>query len=235
MTAMNARLLTVIMPVFNERATLRTAVDRMLKTDLPVPSELVVVDDGSTDGGIDTIADLEDGERVLIHRRQRNQGKGAAVRAGLRSARGDITTVLDADLEYDPADLRKLLEPLLAGDATAVYGTRSFGAHTAFSFWYVIGNKVLALWASFLFNTWLSDVETCLKVAGTSLWRELDLRSKDFGIEAEITGKVLGSGHRIYEVPIEYRSRTREEGKKLSWIDGVRALWILLRVRLGGR
>ncbi len=232
---MNARLLTVIMPVFNERATLRPAVDRMLKTELPVPTELVVVDDGSTDGGIDTIADLEDGERIVILRRERNQGKGAAVRAGLRSARGDITTILDADLEYDPADLRNLLEPLLAGEATVVYGTRSFGAHTAFSFWYVIGNKVLALWASFLFNTWLSDVETCFKVAGTSLWRELALRSNDFGIEAEMTGRVLGSGHRIYEVPIEYRSRTRGEGKKLSWTDGVRALWILLRVRLGGR
>ena len=231
---MNARLLTVIMPVFNERATLRAAVDRMLKTDLPVPTELVVVDDGSTDGGIDTIADLEDGERVSIVRRERNLGKGAAVRAGLRSARGDITTILDADLEYDPADLRKLLEPLLAGEATVVYGTRSFGAHTAFSFWYVIGNKALALWASFLFNTWLSDVETCFKVAGTTLWRELTLRSNDFGIEAEMTGRVLGSGHRIYEVPIEYRSRTRAEGKKLSWTDGVQALWILLRVRLSG-
>jgi glycosyltransferase involved in cell wall biosynthesis len=232
---MNARLLTVIMPVFNERTTLRTAVDRMLKTDLTVPIELVVVDDGSTDGGIDTIADLEDGERVSILRRERNQGKGAAVRTGLRSARGDITTILDADLEYDPADLRKLLEPLMTGEATVVYGTRSFGAHTAYSFWYVVGNKVLALWASFLFNTWLSDVETCFKVAGTTLWRELALRSNDFGIEAEMTGKVLGSGHRIYEVPIEYRSRTRVEGKKLSWMDGVRALWILLRVRLGGR
>jgi dolichol-phosphate hexosyltransferase len=230
----NGRLLTVIMPVFNERATLRAAAERMLKTDLQLPVELVVVDDGSTDGSAETVADLADGERLRVLRHRRNRGKGAAIRTGLEAANGDITTILDADLEYDPSDLGTLLEPMLSGDATVVYGTRSFGAHTAFSFWYVIGNKVLALWAGFLFNSWLSDVETCFKMAGTSVWRNLGLRSDDFGIEAEMTARVLRTGHRIYEVPIGYRARTRVEGKKLSWTDGVRALWILFRIRLGG-
>jgi glycosyltransferase involved in cell wall biosynthesis len=196
--------------------------------------ELIVVDDGSTDGSAETVTDLADGERLRVLRHRRNRGKGAAIRTGLAAANGDITTILDADLEYDPSDLGALLEPMLSGDATVVYGTRSFGAHTAYSFWYVIGNKVLAVWASFLFNTWLSDVETCFKMAGTSLWRDLGLRSDDFGIEAEMTARVLRSGHRIYEVPIGYRARTRVEGKKLSWTDGVRALWILFRIRLGG-
>jgi glycosyltransferase involved in cell wall biosynthesis len=230
----DTRMLTVIMPMFNERATLRAAAERMLKTELQLPVELIVVDDGSTDGSAETVADLADGERLRVLRHRRNRGKGAAIRTGLAAANGDITTILDADLEYDPSDLGALLEPMLSGDATVVYGTRSFGAHTAYSFWYVIGNKVLAVWASFLFNTWLSDVETCFKMAGTSLWRDLVLRSDDFGIEAEMTARVLRSGHRIYEVPIGYRARTRAEGKKLSWMDGVRALWILFRIRLGG-
>jgi glycosyltransferase involved in cell wall biosynthesis len=234
MAGAEGRLLTVIMPVFNERATLRAAVERLLKADLPIPVELILVDDGSTDGGRATLADLNDGDRVRVLQHARNRGKGAAIRTGLTLANGDIVTVLDADLEYDPADYRKLLEPLLAGEATVVYGTRSFGAHTAYSFWYVLGNKVLALWASFLFNTWLSDVETCFKMAEAALWRRLGLRSDDFGVEAEVTGRVLRSGHRIYEVPIEYRARTRMEGKKLDWADGLRAFWILFRIRLGG-
>ena len=231
----DGRLLTVIMPVFNERATLRAAAERMLKTGLQLPVELVVVDDGSTDGSAETIADLVDGERLRVLHHRRNRGKGAAVRTGLEAANGDITTILDADLEYDPGSFTDLLEPLLAGEADVVYGTRSFGAHTAFSFWYVIGNKVLGFWASFLFDTWLSDVETCFKMARTEIWRSLDIRSQGFGVEAEATGKFLRVGHRIYEVPIHYRARTREEGKKLNWVDGVEALWILLRVRVWGR
>ena len=231
----DVELLTVAMPVLNERATLRAAVERLLKTDLQVPVELIVVDDGSTDGCADTIVDLVDGRTVRLLRHPTDRGKGAAIRTALGAANGDVTTILDADLEYDPANLRALLEPLIAREADVVYGTRSFGAHTAYSFWYVVGNKVLGVWASFLFDTWLSDVETCFKMARTSLWRELRLRSSGFGIEAEATGRFLGSGHRVYEVPIEYRARTREEGKKLRWSDGVEALWILLRVRVLGR
>jgi glycosyltransferase involved in cell wall biosynthesis len=226
--------LTVVMPVYNERATLRPALDRLLKTHLPVPVEVVVVDDGSTDGSVEVIEDLEGSGDVRLIRHRHNRGKGAAVRTGLEAATGDFATVCDADLEYDPADYRDLLAPLLEGEARVVYGTRTFGAHTAYSFWYVLGNKLLGLWASFLFNTWLSDVETCFKMARTDLWRSLGIRSRGFGIEAEATAKFLRKGERIYEVPIEYRARSRDEGKKLRWTDGVEALWLLLRVRLFG-
>lgn len=227
--------LSIIMPVYNERATLRTAVERMLNTDLPVPTELILVDDGSTDGCVDSVSDLMDGRLVRVLRCAENRGKGAAVRAGLEGANGRFATVLDADLEYQPANFADLLEPLLVGDAKVVYGTRSFGAHTAFSFWYVLGNKALGWWASFLYNTWLSDVETCFKMASTELWRSLDIREDGFGIEAEVTGKFLRGGARIYEIPIDYSARSREEGKKLNWTDGVDAFWILLRVRMTGR
>ena len=226
--------LSVVMPVFNERATLRPALDRLLKTQLQVPFEVIVVDDGSTDGSVEVIEDLTASGDVRLVRHRLNRGKGAAIRTGLEAATGDIATVCDADLEYDPADYRHLLTPLLDGEARVVYGTRTFGAHTAYSFWYVLGNKLLGLWASFLFNTWLSDVETCFKMARTDLWRSLGIRSRGFGIEAEATAKFLRKGERIYEVPIEYRARSRSEGKKLRWTDGVDALWLLLRVRLFG-
>jgi dolichol-phosphate hexosyltransferase len=226
--------LTVVMPVYNERATLRPALDRLLKAQLQVPLEVIVVDDGSTDGSTEAIEDLAGSGGIRLLRHPRNRGKGAAIRSGLEAATGDIATVCDADLEYDPADYRELLAPLLEDEARVVYGTRTFGAHTAYSFWYVLGNKLLGIWASFLFNTWLSDVETCFKMARTDLWRSLGIRSCGFGIEAEATAKFLRKGERIYEVPIEYRARSREEGKKLRWTDGVEALWLLLRVRLFG-
>lgn len=232
---MKPELLTIVMPVYNERATLRPAVERLLKTELPLPVELVVVDDGSVDGSLETVADLADPGRVRLIRHLRNRGKGGAIRTGIETARGDVLTVLDADLEYDPADLAGLLAPILEDEARVVYGTRAFGAHTAFSFWYVIGNKLVNVWASFLFDTWLSDVYTCLKMAPTELWRAADLRAAGFGIEAETTGKFLSRGERIYEVPVSYRARSREEGKKIRPADGLRALWILLRIRMAGR
>ncbi|MGI8774143.1 MAG: glycosyltransferase family 2 protein [Actinomycetota bacterium] len=226
--------LTVIMPVYNEAATLRQALDRLLKTELPVSLQVVVVDDGSTDGSLASISDLIDGRDVVVVENPRNLGKGAAFRNGLGHATGKYVTILDADMEYDPADYVEVLRPLLDGEADVVYGTRTFGSHTAYSFWYVLGNRFLSLWASFLFNTWLSDIETCFKVAPTDTWRAIGVRSDGFGLEAEVTGKFLRR-HRIYEVPISYRARGREEGKKLNWTDGVIALWILLRVRLFGK
>ena len=226
--------LTIVMPFYNEVATLRASVDRLLKTELPVPTEILLVDDGSSDGSAEAVADLETDGHIRVIRHHRNLGKGAAIRTGIDAATGEALTILDADLEYDPADYAALLEPMVREEADVVYGTRSFGSHTAYSFWYVLGNRAVNLWASFLFNAWLTDVETCFKLAKTSVWRSLDIQSKGFGIEAESTAKFLRDGHRIYEVPIGYKARSREEGKKLDWTDGVEALWILLRIRLLG-
>jgi glycosyltransferase involved in cell wall biosynthesis len=229
---MNLQRLTVIVPMYNEEATVRGAVERLLKTELPVALETIVVDDGSTDGSIEQISDLAEGGRIKLIRHHRNEGKGAALRTGITHATGDLVTILDADLEYDPADYRALVAAFTEHDAEVVYGTRTFGSHSAFSFWYVIGNRVISLWTSFLFNTWLSDIETCFKMAPLDTWRALELRSSGFGIEAEMTSKFLRSGARIFEVPISYQARTREKGKKLNWTDGVAALLIVLRWRL---
>lgn len=231
---MTERLLSVVMPVHNEQRFIRGALARLLATELPVPFEVVIVDDGSTDDSFGAVQDLIDGRRVRWVRQAVNRGKGAAVRRGIDEARGNLLTILDADLEYDPSDYAKLLEPIMDDTARVVYGTREFGAHTAFSFWYVLGNRFVNFWASFLFNTWLTDVETCFKMAETRIWRSLHLTSNGFGIEPEATGKFLKLGHRIHEVPITYRARTREEGKKLRWTDGVEALLVLLKVRLSG-
>ena len=233
---MTPHTLTIVMPVYNEAATLRVAVERLLAVDLPIEREVVIVDDGSTDGCMDLIQDLVDADpTVRTFRQEPNQGKGAALRRGFAEATGDLLTILDADLEYDPGDFPALLQPILDGDARVVYGARSYGGHAAYSFWFVLGNKMLALWASFLFDAWLTDIETCLKVAPTSHWRKVDLQSNGFGIEAELTGKLLTMKERIFEVPISYRARGREEGKKIQWTDGVAALWILLRIRLRGK
>lgn len=224
--------LSIVMPVYNEAATLRVALERLLVVEMPLPTEVVIVDDGSTDGCTDLITDLVDDERVRLVRQDPNQGKGAALVRGFDEARGDLLTILDADLEYDPADIPTLCDPALSGEATVVYGARSYGGHAAYSFWFVLGNKMVALWASMLFDAWLTDVETCLKLAPTHMWREVGITSSGFGIEAELTGKLLARGERIFEVPISYRARGREEGKKIQWTDGVEALWILLKIRL---
>lgn len=227
--------LTIVMPVYNERDTLRTALDRLLAVTMPVPTEILVVDDGSTDRCTETIADLVESGAVRLITQDRNQGKGKALRRGISEATGELLTILDADLEYDPSDFPALLQPILDGDARVVYGARSYGGHAAYSFWFVLGNKMLALWASFLFDAWLTDIETCLKVASTATWRKVDLQSNGFGIEAELTGKLLAMKERIFEVPISYRARGREEGKKIQWTDGVAALWILARIRVRGK
>lgn len=227
--------LTIVMPVYNERDTLRIALDRLLAVTMPIETEILIVDDGSTDGCTETIADLVESGAVTLYVQNPNQGKGAALRRGIKEAKGDLLTILDADLEYDPADFPALLQPILDGDANVVYGARSYGGHAAYSFWFVIGNKMLAMWASFLFDAWLTDIETCLKVAPTSYWRKVDLKSNGFGIEAELTGKLLTMKERIFEVPISYKARGREEGKKIQWTDGVAALWILFRIRLRGK
>ena len=222
--------LTIIMPVYNEGPTLKNALDVLVETDVGTTYELLIVDDGSIDGAVDEVS----GPNIRVIKHERNRGKGAALRTGIGAARGSLITVLDADLEYNPADYRDMLEAIETKQATVVYGTRSFGSHSAFSFWYVLGNRFLGFWASFLYNTWLSDIETCFKMAPAEVWRSLNLRSDGFGIEAEATGKFLKRGHRIYEVPITYTARSREEGKKLKWTDGVVALALLTWIRIRG-
>ncbi len=223
--------LSILMPVFNEAPTLAVAVGRVLAVDFPCDIELVVVDDGSTDGTAEVLAGLA-AARVRVVTHPRNRGKGAAIRTASEQASGDFMIICDADLEYAPEEIPLLLAPVLRKDAQVVYGTRAFGSHTAFSFWYVMGNKGVTLAANLLFNAYISDLETCFKLMPLALYRELDIRSAGFGMEAEVTGKLLGRGIRPFEVPVSYQARSRAEGKKLTWRDGVEALWILTRTRV---
>ena len=207
--------LSILMPVFNERATVEEAVAQVLAADLPVEDfELVIVDDGSTDGTREILhgADWPDRVRVLTH--EHNRGKGAAVRTAVDAASGRYSAIMDADLEYDPNDLRPLLEPILDGRATVVFGTRGFASHSSFSFWYVLGNKAVTMAANVLYNSWLADIMTCHKVMPTETMRSLDLRSPGFTIEPEITAKLLLAGHRVYEVPITYQRPRPRRGEE---------------------
>jgi glycosyltransferase involved in cell wall biosynthesis len=227
--------LSVLVPAYNEAATVETALERVLMADLGVESaEVVVVDDGSTDGTRETLLGRDWPAEVRVVTHERNHGKGAAVRTALAEARGRWTTIMDADLEYDPASIAELVAPLRAETADAVYGIRGFQAHSSYSFWYVVGNKAVSLAANVLYNSWLADIMTCHKLIPTELFRSLDLREPGFGIEAEITARLLQSGAQIYEVPIVYAARTREDGKKLTGRDGLRVLRTLARCRLDG-
>ena len=225
--------LSIVMPGYNEAARGATAVKQVLEVEFPCEYELVVVDDGSTDA-TPTILDSFDDPRVRVFR-QRNQGKGGAVRTGVAQARGESLVILDADLEYDPRDIPRLLEPVLGGRAEVVFGSRQFGSHTAFSFWYVMGNKFVTTFANVMFNCYISDLETCYKLMPTALYRDLKVKSNGFGMEAEVTGKLLRRGVRPFEVPISYSARSRAEGKKITWVDGVEALWIIVRERMRRR
>jgi glycosyltransferase involved in cell wall biosynthesis len=221
------------MPVYNERSTVERAIEDALSAELPVDRrELVVVDDGSTDGTRELLAEQGWPEDVKVVFHDRNLGKGAAIRTALTHATGELAAILDADLEYRASDLAPVVEPLLSGEATVVFGSRAWASHTAFSFWYVMGNKAVTLAANVLYNCFISDVMTCHKAMRTELFRSLDLRERGFAIEPEIAARVLRSGERIYEVPIAYRARTRDEGKKLTALDGLRVLRTLVRCRL---
>ena len=226
--------LSILMPVYNEAATVATVVKRVLDVQYPCEVELVIVDDGSVDGTAAILAELDD-PRISVHTHARNRGKGAAVRTAAERADGTYMVMCDADLEYSPEDLPRLLRPILDGEAEVVYGTRTFGSHTAYSFWFVLGNKAVTFVANALYNSWISDLETCFKLMPLPLYRSLDVCSAGFGMEAEITGKLLKRGIRPYEVPISYRARSREEGKKLTWRDGVEAVWLLTRIRFAYR
>jgi glycosyltransferase involved in cell wall biosynthesis len=222
---------TIVMPVYNERRTVEKAIDEVLRADIAESFELIVVDDGSSDGTRDILRDREWPEQVRLLYHDRNRGKGSAIRTALADAQGTYTTIMDADLEYSPDDLRVLLEPLRNGEQ-AVYGTRGFQSHSAYSFWYVLGNHAVTFFANLVYNSWISDMMTGHKAMRTELFRSLDLRERGFAIEAEITARLLRKGVRIYETPVVYRARSREEGKKLTAVDGLRVLRTLLRCRI---
>jgi glycosyltransferase involved in cell wall biosynthesis len=221
------------MSAFNEEATIATAVERVLAAEYPVDDiELVLVENGSTDRTRAVLAGGDWPESVRIVHVEDNRGKGHGIRTALEHARWRWSAIIDADLEYDPGEIRLLLEPLLEGKADAAIGTRLFQSHSAYGFWYVAGNRVINLAANMLYNSWLSDICNCFKVAETKVLRSLDLCEDGFGIDAEIPARLLRSGHKIYEVPVTYSARSREEGKKLTAADGARLLKTLLRCRL---
>lgn len=224
--------LSVLMPVYNEARTVSLAAKRLLDVDFPCEVELVVVDDGSDDGTAEKVAALDD-PRVVTARHETNRGKGAAVRTAAGYATGDWLLVYDADLEYPPEQIPKLLEPVLSGEAEVVYGTRVFGGTSAYTYWYVLGNRGVTTAANILFNAYITDLSTCFKLLPLPLYRELDIKENGFGADPELTAKLLKRGIRPFEIPITYRSRTRAEGKKITWRHGFEALAVLLRVRLG--
>lgn len=223
--------LSILMPVYNEEERLGEALKQALAVDYPCEIELVVVNDGSRDRTAEILNGNGDPRLRPVHH-PKNMGKGAAIRTAVDTAEGDYMVILDADLEYDPKDIPRLLAPVLEGRAKIVYGNRSFGGHAAFSFWYVMGNKGVTLFANILFNSYIGDLETCFKLMPLELYRSLAVKSKGFGMEAEVTGKLLRRRMRPYEVPINYHARTREEGKKITAMDGIEALLILTRERL---
>jgi glycosyltransferase involved in cell wall biosynthesis len=225
--------LSILMPVYNERATVEAAIDDALTADLPVPTrELVIVDDGSTDGTRELLSGREWPTNVKLVLHERNRGKGAAIQTALQHATEEFAAILDADLEYRAADLADVLEPLVSGEAHVVFGTRAWTSQSSFSFWYVLGNKAVTTATNVLYNCWISDVMTCHKAMRTDLFRSLRLRERGFAIEPEIAARLLRAGERIHEVPIHYRARSREAGKKLTTMDGLRVLRTLVRCRV---
>ena len=224
------RLLSVIVPVFNERVTVAEVIRRIRAVDVPVDIEVIVVDDGSSDGTDKVLTALGDSTvRVLTH--PVNKGKGAAIRTGMAAARGDLLLVQDADLEYDPQDWPRLLEPILRGKAMVVYGSRFTGERKNMMPLHWIGNRFLSLVTNVLYATTMSDMETCYKLFDRSVLEGITIQSDKFDFEPEITAKVLRRGYRIYEVPISYAGREITEGKKITWRDGIGALRALIKYR----
>jgi glycosyltransferase involved in cell wall biosynthesis len=222
-------LLSVVMPVYNERATIEEIIRRVHA--VPMRTELIVVDDGSSDGTREILARLQQelGFRLLLQ--ERNQGKGAALRRGFAEVTGDLVVIQDADLEYSPEEYPDLVELICSGRADVVYGSRFLGRHRVFMFSHYLGNRIVTLLTNVLYNTMLTDMETCYKVMRASIARSLDLKSNGFGIEPEMTAKIFKRGYRVYEIPITYDGRGYEQGKKITWRDGVVALWVLLKYR----
>jgi glycosyltransferase involved in cell wall biosynthesis len=224
-------ILSVMMPVYNEERTLETIIGHVLER--PEVGELIAVDDASSDRSWEILSRVATRDsRVRPFRLEVNQGKGAALRRAVSELHLPFAIVQDADLEYDPRDYPKLLEPLVQERADVVFGTRGFAGQTAFSFWFVMGNKSVTLACNLLFDCYISDLETGYKALRSDLWKRLNLKGSRFDIEPDITARVLRLGYRIHEVPIRYYARSRDEGKKLTWMDGVQALGVLLTHRL---
>ena len=222
-------LLSVVMPAYDESETIEEIIRRVLA--VPVRTQLIVVDDGSKDGTREILARLERELGFTVVLQPSNQGKGAALRRGFEEVRGDIVVIQDADLEYSPEEFPALIELIADGRADVVYGSRFLGRHRVFLFTHYLGNRVLTLITNVLYNTMLTDMETCYKVMRTDVLRSMTLHSDGFGIEPELTAKIFKRGYRVYELPISYDGRGYEEGKKITWRDGVVALWVLLKYR----
>jgi glycosyltransferase involved in cell wall biosynthesis len=220
--------LSVVMPVYNERTTVEEIVRRVLA--VPLRIELIVVDDGSRDGTSDILDGLQT-ELGFTLLRQANAGKGAALRRGFEAVTGDVVVIQDADLEYSPEEYPGLIELICSGQADVVYGSRFLGRHRVFLFTHYMGNRVVTLATNILYNTMLTDMETCYKAMRVDVLRTFRLKSNGFGIEPEITAKIFKRGYRVYEVPITYAGRGYDEGKKITWMAGFGALWVLLKYR----
>jgi glycosyltransferase involved in cell wall biosynthesis len=222
-------LLSVVMPCYNERTTIEEIVRRVLA--VPIRIELIVVDDGSKDGTRDILTGLAAELKFKLVFQARNAGKGAALRRGFEEVTGDLVVIQDADLEYSPEEFPQLIELICEGRADVVYGSRFLGRHRVFMFTHYAGNRFLTLVTNVLYNTMLSDMETCYKVMRTEVLRSMQLESAGFGIEPELTAKIFKRNYRVYEVPITYDGRGYDEGKKITWRDGFVALWVLLKYR----
>lgn len=222
-------LVSVVMPAYNERATIEEIVGRVLR--VPLRIELIVIDDGSTDGTREALVALQQRHGFKLILQPHNRGKGAALRRGFEEIGGDLVIIQDADLEYSPEEYPSLIELICEGRADVVYGSRFLGRHRVFLFTHYLGNRLLTLATNVLYNTMLSDMETCYKVMRADVLRSMTLRSDDFAIEPELTAKIFKRRYRVYEVPITYAGRGYEEGKKITWRDGLVALFTLIKYR----
>ena len=228
-TSIQDPLLSVVMPAYNERHTIDEIVRRVLA--VPVRIELIVVDDRSTDGTREMLENLQRELGFTLVLQTANAGKGAALRAGFEKVTGDIVVIQDADLEYSPEEYPALIELICSGDADVVYGSRFLGRHRVFLFTHYAGNRALTLLTNVLYNTMLTDMETCFKAMRVEVLRSMTLRSDRFSIEPELTAKIFKRGYRVYEIPITYNGRGYEDGKKITWVDGLEAVWTLLKYR----
>ena len=234
MESLDVSKISVVIPVYNEKSTVSTIVDTVRNVELPIEKEIIIIDDGSSDGTTAVVEDLRSQYNLVLISHEKNRGKGAALRSGFEAATGDIVIIQDADLEYSPEEYPKLIAPILDGKADVVYGSRFVGseAHRVIYFWHMVGNKFLTLLSNMFTNINLTDMETCYKVFSKKIIDQITICENRFGFEPEITAKIAKMNCRIYEVGISYSGRSYEEGKKIGWRDGVRALWCIVKYNL---